>query len=94
MLHVAVAYAEPHQQAWLTIEVPEGCTVRNAISASGILERFPHIDLERQKIGIFGKIATLDTTLKEGDRIEIYRTITADPRKVPRRASKGEADTA
>lgn len=90
MLHVAVAYAEPNQQAWLTIEVPEGCTVRNAITASGILERFPHIDLERQKIGIFGKVTTLDYTLNEGDRIEIYRPITCDPKQVPRRADKSE----
>ena len=91
MLHVAVAYAEPNQQAWLNIEVPDGCTVRNAINASGILERFPHIDLERQKVGIFGKVTTLDTTLNEGDRIEIYRAIICDPKLVPRRPKK-EAD--
>lgn len=90
MLHVAVAYAETHQQTWLNIEVPESCTVRNAITASGILERFPHIDLERQKVGIFGKVTTLDAALNEGDRIEIYRAIICDPRKVPRRAEKTE----
>jgi hypothetical protein len=90
MLHIAVAYAEPHQQAWLNIEVPEGCTVRNAINASGILEKFPHIDLERQKVGIFGKVTALDAALNEGDRIEIYRAIICDPKKVPRRARDEE----
>lgn len=94
MLHIAVAYAEPHQQAWLTIEVPEGCTVRNAIAASGILEKFPHIDIERQKVGIFGKVTTLDAALNEGDRIEIYRAIICDPKLVPRKAAKGDRDTA
>lgn len=93
MMHVAVAYAEPHQQTWLTIEVPDGCTVRNAITASGILEKFPHIDLERQKVGIFGKVTTLDGPLNEGDRIEIYRPIMCDPRVVPRRATKEESST-
>ncbi len=92
MLHIAVAYAEPNQQVWLTIEVPEICTVHNAITASGILERFPHIDLERQKVGIFGKVTTLDATLNEGDRIEIYRTITCDPKLVPRKGAKDDTD--
>lgn len=93
-MKIGIAYAEPHQQAWLNIEVPEGCSARNAIEASGILERFPTIDLERQKIGIFGKVTTLDATLNEGDRIEIYRTITCNPKLVPRKAAKDDADMA
>jgi putative ubiquitin-RnfH superfamily antitoxin RatB of RatAB toxin-antitoxin module len=66
--------------------------VQQAIEQSGILEKFPAIDLEQYKIGIFGKTAELDTLLKPGDRVEIYRAITADPATVPRRVIVGEDD--
>jgi putative ubiquitin-RnfH superfamily antitoxin RatB of RatAB toxin-antitoxin module len=63
-----------------------------AIEQSGILDKFPAIDIETFKIGIFGKVAELDTALKPGDRVEIYRAITADPATVPRRSIAGEDD--
>jgi len=84
-MQIAVAYSEPAQQLWLRIEVPDESTVQAAIEQSGILKKFPHIDLAEYKIGIFGKMAELDAALKPGDRIEIYRPITADPATVPRR---------
>lgn len=84
-MQVGVAYAEPDQQVWLKLEVPEGSTVLDAVKRSGILHRFPQLDLDKQKVGIFGKLAKLDTPLKEGDRVEIYRRITADPTAVKRR---------
>ncbi|HCI13290.1 MAG: RnfH family protein [Gallionellales bacterium GWA2_60_142] len=84
-MQIAVAYSEPAQQLWLRIEVPDESTVQAAIEQSGILKKFPHIDLAEYKVGIFGKIAELDAALKPGDRIEIYRPITADPATVPRR---------
>ena len=84
-MQIGVAYAEPDQQVWLRLEVPEGSTLLDAVNHSGILSRFPQVDLRRQKVGIFGKLAQLDTLLREGDRIEIYRPITADPTKVKRR---------
>ncbi len=84
-MQIGVAYAEPDQQVWLKLEVPKGSTLLEAVNLSGILSRFPQIDLRRQKVGIFGKFAQLDTPLREGDRIEIYRPITADPTKVKRR---------
>ncbi len=89
-MKVGIAYAEPHQQAWLTVELEEGATVLDALEKSGILVKFPHIDLDRQKVGIFGKISKLDAALSDGDRVEIYRAITADPAKVPRRKQAGE----
>jgi hypothetical protein len=55
---------------------------------TGLLEQFPEIDLERQKVGIFGKITRLDTKLEEGNRVEIYRPITADPETVERRDNR------
>lgn len=91
-MQVGVAYSEPAQQLWLRIEVPEEATVQQAIEQSGILKKFPAIDLASYKIGIFGKSAELDGLLKPGDRIEIYRAITADPATVPRRVIAGDDD--
>lgn len=84
-MHVGVAYAESNQHIWLTVELAEDGTVQDAIDQSGVLDQFPHIDLSRQKVGIFGKVTSLDAKVSEGDRVEIYRAITADPEKVPRR---------
>jgi hypothetical protein len=91
-MQVGIAYSEPVNQLWLRIEVPEEATVQMAIEQSGILDKFPAIDLEIFKIGIFGKVAELDAALKPGDRVEIYRAITADPATVPRRSTAGEDD--
>jgi putative ubiquitin-RnfH superfamily antitoxin RatB of RatAB toxin-antitoxin module len=84
-MQIGVAYAEPEQQVWLKLEVPPGSTLLEALNRSGILSRFPQVDLKRQKVGIFGKFAKLDTPLRNGDRVEIYRPITVDPTKVKRR---------
>lgn len=84
-MQIGIAYSEPAQQVWLNIEVPEGSTVRDAIERSGVLEQFSHIDLAKQKVGIFSKVVKLDTPLRAGDRVEIYRPITCDPQTVPRR---------
>ncbi len=91
-MQIAVAYSEPAQQLWLRIEVPEETTVQSAIEQSGILRKFPDIDLTNCSVGIFGKVAQLDAALKPGDRVEIYRAITADPATVPRRVIAGEDD--
>jgi putative ubiquitin-RnfH superfamily antitoxin RatB of RatAB toxin-antitoxin module len=84
-MNVGVAYADKFKQVWLKLEVPDGSSVRQAIEHSGMLEQFPDINLERQKVGIFGKVTRLDSAVKDGDRIEIYREITADPELVERR---------
>ncbi len=82
-MNIGVAYSGGiDQQAWLQLEVPVGSTVQQAIEQSGILKRFPSIDLNKQKVGIYGKIVKLDTVLQESDRVEIYRQITADPKKI------------
>ena len=84
-MNVGVAYADKFKQVWLKLEVPDDSTVRQAIEHSGLLKQFPEIDLENQKVGIFGKLTKLDAKLEEGVRIEIYRPITADPELVERR---------
>jgi putative ubiquitin-RnfH superfamily antitoxin RatB of RatAB toxin-antitoxin module len=91
-MQIAVAYSEPVQQLWLRIEVPDETTVQQAIEQSGILQKFPGIDLSQYAVGIFGKATELDAALKPGDRVEIYRAITADPATVPRRVIAGEDD--
>ncbi|MDO8351348.1 MAG: RnfH family protein [Gallionella sp.] len=91
-MQVGIAYSEPSQQLWLRIEVPEDCTVQAAIEQSGILCKFPEIDLEIHKVGVFGKLAKLDGALKPGDRVEIYRGISADPATVPRRQMAEDDD--
>lgn len=84
-MRISIAYAEPTAQFWQDLELNDVATVGDALERSGILQRFPEIDLETQKVGIFGKVVPLDTQLAEGDRIEIYRPITADPETVPRK---------
>jgi hypothetical protein len=91
-MQVAIAYSEPAQQVWLRIEVPEDCTVQDAIERSGILRQFPEIDLASHKVGVFGKLAKLDAGLKPGDRVEIFRGIIADPATVPRRRMEDDDD--
>jgi len=90
-MKVGVVYATPARQSWLTIDVPDGSTVKDAIDKSGILRQFPEIDLEAQKVGIYGKATTLEAVVEDGARIEIYRPITADPKTVRRRPREGAA---
>jgi putative ubiquitin-RnfH superfamily antitoxin RatB of RatAB toxin-antitoxin module len=84
-MNVGVCYAQADRQIWLRLEVPEGSTIAEAIELSGLVSQYPEIDLESQKVGIFGKISKLDAPVKDGDRVEIYRKITADPQQVQRR---------
>jgi putative ubiquitin-RnfH superfamily antitoxin RatB of RatAB toxin-antitoxin module len=91
-MQVGIAYSEPAQQLWLRIEVPEESTIQAAIELSGILRKFPEINLDTHAVGIFGKVAQLDGLLKPGDRVEIYRAITADPATVPRRQMADDDD--
>lgn len=88
---IEVVYALPDIQALIPLEVEEGTTVREAIERSGILERFPGIDLEKLKVGIFGKLSKPDTVLRARDRVEIYRPLIADPKEVRKqRAAEGK----
>jgi putative ubiquitin-RnfH superfamily antitoxin RatB of RatAB toxin-antitoxin module len=84
-MNVGVCYAEADRQLWMRLEVPDNSTIEEAIKLSGVLKLYPEINLASQKVGIFGKIAPLNTAVKDGDRVEIYRQITADPQTVQRR---------
>lgn len=88
---VEIAYAKPEKQLILTLKVPQGTTAEQAVMASGMLQKFPEIDLAVSKIGIFGKMVKPDTELREKDRVEIYRPLIADPKEVRRqRAAEGK----
>ena len=88
---VEVAYALPNQQVILPVKVPTGTNAEAAIHASGLLAKFPEIDLAVNKIGIFVKLTKLETELRHLDRIEIYRPLIADPKEVRRqRAAEGK----
>lgn len=79
---VEVAYALPKEQLIIPIKVTEGITAEQAIKSSGMMTKYPEIDLAVNKIGIFGKLTKLDTPLRHLDRVEIYRVLIADPKEV------------
>ncbi|MBI1890810.1 MAG: RnfH family protein [Burkholderiales bacterium] len=84
-IRVQVCYVTPQSPLLIDLEVSEGTTLESAIRESGILQRVPDIDLSSNKIGIYGKVKTLDTILRDCDRVEIYRRLIADPKDARRR---------
>jgi putative ubiquitin-RnfH superfamily antitoxin RatB of RatAB toxin-antitoxin module len=88
---VEVAYALPTEQLIVPVNVPGSATAEQAITASGILSKFPEIDLAVNKVGIFGKLVKLESPLRHLDRVEIYRPLIADPKEVRKqRAADGK----
>lgn len=91
-IRVEVAYALPNQQTLLSLDLPVGSSVESAIQQSGLLNRFPEIDLAQNKVGVFSKLVALNTLLRDRDRVEIYRPLMADPKEIRRqRASAAKA---
>lgn len=89
---VEVVYALPDEQTLLAFEVDEAATAQEVINQSGILDKYPEIDLTVNKIGLFSKIIKLDQAVREKDRVEIYRALIADPKEVrKKRAAEGKA---
>ena len=88
LLKVAVAYVGPETQVLRPMEVVPGTTARAAIADSGVLEQCPEIDLQRYKVGIYGRLVPLDQPLENGDRVEIYRPLIADPKEARRRRAE------
>ncbi len=90
-MKVEVVYGYTDRQVLLALDVDENATVEEAIKSSGLLEQFDDIDLKTNKVGVFGKLTKLSASLKEGDRVEIYRPLIADPKEVRRRrAAEGK----
>lgn len=94
MITVEVAYALPHEQKVIAVQVEEGSTAYEAVIKSRIAEIFSQIDPENDPMGVFGKAIRDPKTelLKAGDRVEIYRPLIADPKEArARRAAKLKA---
>ena len=88
---IEVSYALPKKQVIIPVLVPKDISVKEGIKLSGILKKFEEIDLTFNQVGIFGKVTTLDKTLRDRDRIEIYRPLIADPKEIRRkRAAEGK----
>lgn len=93
-MKVEVAYALPTEQKIIALEVPDDCTVYEAVVKSGISDIFPQIDVENDPMGIFAKAVKnpKETIMKEGQRVEIYRPLIADPKEArAKRAAKMKA---
>lgn len=90
-IRIEVVYPLPHEQLLFVAKVSESASIREGIVASGILERYPELDMDKLDAGIFGKLAKLDDPLRDRDRIEIYRPLIADPKAVRKqRAAEGK----
>lgn len=92
MINIEVIYALKDMQKSVRLTVAEGCTAREAVERSGLVEEFPDIDLSKNKLGIWNKLTKPDAVLRDRDRVEIYRPLIADPKEVRKqRAAEGKA---
>jgi hypothetical protein len=90
-LNIEIVYALPERQELVPLKLTPGSTVRTAIEASGLLQKYPEIDLAKGRFGVYGKLAKLDAVLHDRDRVEIYRPLIADPKEVrKKRAEEGK----
>jgi len=90
---IEVVYGVPNKQKILAITTSNATTVEQAIIESGMLTLFDEIDLTKNKVGIWNRVAKLNDILENGDRIEIYRPLLADPKEVrKRRAEKAKLE--
>jgi len=90
LLRVSVAFAYPDHQILLSTDLPEGATLRDAIEQSRIREKVPEIDLDTMRVGVFGKLKSLEDTVRSGDRVEIYRPLKIDPKEARRARAQAE----
>lgn len=90
-LRVEVAYVEPGRQFLQALDLVAGASVADAIAASALAERFPQLDIAALRAGVFSRPATRETVLRDGDRVELYRPLLADPKEVRRRRATATA---
>ena len=84
MLHATVVWAEPGRELLLPVQVPAGATLRDAVLASGLLEQVPALDAAALDLGVWGHPRPASQPLRDGDRIEVYRPLTVDPKEARR----------
>ncbi|MDN3614252.1 RnfH family protein [Vibrio gallaecicus] len=88
MIHVEVVYALPLEQRVFTLVVNKNTNVSDIIAQSGVLELYAEIDLAKNKVGVFSRNVKLDATVRDKDRIEIYRPLLADPKEIRRKRAE------
>ena len=91
-IHVEVVYALPHKQTLLTVKVAPGSTIAQALDASGLWQRHPELDPATQKVGIYSRLVPPAAPRQGGERIEVYRPLTADPREMRRKRAEKAKD--
>jgi putative ubiquitin-RnfH superfamily antitoxin RatB of RatAB toxin-antitoxin module len=94
IITVQVSHATPVRSFLRALPMSAGSTVGDAIAQSGVLADFPEIDLQTHRVGSYGKLKTLDTLVREHDRVEIYRPLTADPGEARRQRVAKKAEVA
>jgi len=92
MINVEVVFALPTTATCLSIEVPQGTTVEQAVIQSGIIEKCPEIDATSLTLGVWNRTVKANYELKEADRIEIYRPLIADPKDARRKRAEKAKD--
>ena len=88
LIHVEVVYALPDVQKVIRVTVTPDMQVQQIIEQSGVLAMYPEIDLKKNKVGIYSRNVKLDATVHDGDRIEIYRPLLADPKEIRRKRAE------
>jgi uncharacterized protein len=78
---IEIAYVTPSKQYLQALQVPDGSTIEQVVQLSGIVTLFPELALAGQKVGIFSKLKAMSDIVHHGDRIELYRPLTADPKE-------------
>ncbi len=87
-IKIEVTYALPDKQTLLALEVEQGLSIEQCIEQSNIKTKYPDIDLSKNKVGIWSRTKKLHELVNDGDRIEIYRPLIADPKEVRRRRAE------
>lgn len=87
-MRVTVAVALPGRQEVVAIELPAGATLADALEAAALGGRFPGEDLAALDVGVWGARVARDSALREGDRVEVYRALKADPKEARRRRAR------
>ena len=92
-VNIEVLYAQSRHVHVIALAVTAGSTLEQAIRTSGILERYTEIDLSVNKVGVFSKLRQLTSQVQDGDRLEIYRALIADPKEARRRRAELQKNT-
>jgi uncharacterized protein len=85
---VTVVYALPDRATEIEVELAAGATVADAVERSGLAARHPEADIARRPVGVFGKRVDRRTTVADGDRVEVYRPLLADPKDARRKRAR------